>query len=99
MQRDPYSPLQTDVHRDGVIATATVTGELDLATAPGLVERLLTVAAADSDRPVLDLTALSLAMWRALDQTYTLLPAVCPVILRAPRRAFMIAGISWRPAR
>ena len=34
------SPLQIEVSWDGVVATATATGELDIATAPSLMQRL-----------------------------------------------------------
>ena len=94
------SPLQIDVSWDGVIATVTVTGELDIATAPGLMERLLKVAEAHPERLVLDLDGLAfvdVAGARVLDKTHKLLQAECPVILRAPRPSartvFEITGL------
>ena len=100
VQRDLASPLQIDVYRDGVITTVTVAGELDIVTAPGLMGRLLKAADAHTERLVLDLSGLAfvdVAGARALDQTYTLLQAVCPVILRAPRpsvrRVFGLTGL------
>jgi anti-sigma B factor antagonist len=87
-ERDPASALQVDVSRDGVVATVTVTGELDITTAPSLTRRVLEVGAAHPDRLVLDLGGLvfvDAAGARALDEAHTLLRAGCPVILRAPR--------------
>lgn len=88
MEHGRISPLPIEVSWDGVIVTVTVTGELDLATAPGLMERLLKVARARPERFVLDLSGLvfvDVAGARALDETYTLLQTECPVILRRPR--------------
>ena len=82
--------METDVSLDVVVATIIVAGELDITTAPVLTECLLTVAAWHPERLVLDLSGLvfvDVAGARALDQTYTLLQAVCPVILRQPRPA------------
>ena len=50
--------------------------------------RLLKIAAGHPDRLVLDLSGLTfvdVAGARALDDVYTLLQTVCPVILRQPR--------------
>lgn len=69
-------------------SVATVTGELDIATAPGLMERLLKVAETHPERLVLGLGSLvfvDVAGARALDKTHKLLQSECPVILRAPR--------------
>jgi anti-anti-sigma factor len=88
VERNPASALQVDVSRDGVVATVTVTGELDITTAPSLTRRLLEVGAAHPDRLVLDLSGLvfvDVAGARALDEAHTLLQAECPVILRTPR--------------
>jgi len=88
VERNPASALQVDVSRDGVVATVTVTGELDITTAPSLTRSLLEVGAAHPDRLVLDLSGLVLvdvAGARALDEAHTLLQAECPVILRTPR--------------
>ena len=38
MGQGHISPLQIDVSWDGVIVTVTATGELDITTAPGLME-------------------------------------------------------------
>jgi len=96
MPRDPASPLQVEVAWDGVVATVTVTGELDLTTASALSRHLLEVAAAHPDRLVLDLGGLvfvDVAGARALDETYKLLEAECPVVLRQPRlSAHRISG-------
>ena len=88
VERDPASALQVAVSRDGVVATVTVTGELDITTAPSLTRRLLEVGAAHPDKLVLDLSGLvfvDVAGARALDEAHTLLQAECPVILRTPR--------------
>ena len=89
VDRNPASALQVDVSRDGVAATVTGTGELDITTAPSLTRRLLEVGAAHPDRLVLDLSGLvfvDVEGARALDEAHALLlQAECPVILRAPR--------------
>ncbi len=80
-------PLRVQVRWDGVVATVTVHGELDIATAPRLTEQLLTVAAAHPERLVLDLDGLVLldsAGARALAAAHKALQAECPVILRSP---------------
>ena len=90
MEHGHDSPLQIEVSWDGVVATVTATGELDIATAPCLMQRLLAVADGHPDRLVLDLSELvfvDVAGARALDATHALLQAVCPVILRQPRPA------------
>ena len=100
MEHGHESPLQIEVRWDGVVATVTATGELDIATAPGLMERLLKVAKAHPERLVLDLGSLvfvDVAGARALDATHHLLEAVCPVILRQPRpsvrKVFELTGL------
>jgi anti-anti-sigma factor len=88
MTQDHIPPLQVETCWDGVVATVTVSGELDCTTAPDLTRRLLEVAAGHPERFVLDLGGLvfvDVASARALDSTYKALEAQCPVILRAPR--------------
>jgi anti-anti-sigma factor len=88
MTQDHIPPLKVEVCWDGVVATVTVSGELDCTTAPDLARRLLEVAAGNPERIVLDLGGLvfvDVASARALDRTYKALQAQCPVILRAPR--------------
>jgi len=97
MEHGQDSPLQIDVSRDGVVATVTVTGELDITTATPLTQCLLAVAAEHPERLVLDFSGLvfaDAAGARALDDVHTLLQTVCPVIVRQPRRpARMVFGI------
>ena len=88
MERSPASALQVNVSQDGMVATVTATGELDITTATSLTRRLLEVGAAHPDRLVLDLSGLvfvDVAGARALHKAHTLLQAECPVILRTPR--------------
>jgi len=88
MGHEPISPLQIDVSLDGVAVTIIVAGELDITTATALRSRLLQIAAAHPERLVLDLSGLAfvdVAGARALAETYTLLQAECPVVLRQPR--------------
>lgn len=88
MEHGHISPLQIDVSWEGVVATVTVTGELDITTATVLSGRLWKVGAAHPDRIVLDLGGLifvDVAGARALEETRALLEAECPVILRTPR--------------
>lgn len=95
------SPLEIDVGWDGVlVATVTVTGDLDCTTAPMLTMRLQAVATEHPDGLVLDLGGLvfaDAAGARALDRAYTLLQAECPVLVRPPRpsarRAFEVIGL------
>ena len=94
------SPLQVNVARDGVIATVTLNGELDLTTAAPLIASLLAVPDEHPDRIVLDLSGLifvDVAGARALDEAYHLLQIECPVILRDPRpsacKVFNITGL------
>ena len=100
MEHRHDSPLQIDVRWDGVVATVTVTGDLDITTAAALTRRLLAVAAGHPARLVLDLHELAfvdVAGARELDDVHTLLQTVCPVILRQPRRSarkvFGITGL------
>jgi anti-anti-sigma factor len=101
MEYERISPLQIEVTWDGVVATVTVTGELDITTAPGLMERLLKVTKVHPERLVLDLDSLvfvDVAGARALDKTRHLLQAECPVTLRqpGPRRAGSSGSLaSW----
>ncbi len=88
MTHDPSPPFQVAVCWDGVVATVTVTGEVDTATAPALASRLREVAAEHPERLVLDLDGLfvtDVASARALDSAYQALDKQFPVILRAPR--------------
>jgi anti-anti-sigma factor len=100
MEQGHTSPIQIQVSWDGVIATVTVTGELDITTATTLSRSLLHVAAQHPERLVLDLAGLvfvDVAGARALDKTHTLLQTECPVILRQPRPSaraiFRLTGI------
>ena len=95
------SPLQTDVFWDGVVATVTVTGELDITAARALCHRLLEVASEHPERFVLDLGGLvfvDAAGARELDDTHKLLEAGCPVIVRRPptwsRKIFGLTGLA-----
>ena len=75
MEPGHESPLQIDVNWDGVVATVTATGELDITTATPLTRRLLAVAAQGPERLVLDLTGLvfvDVAGARTLDAAHTL---------------------------
>src|SRR6266480_6014567 len=58
MEHGHDSPLQIDVSWDGVVATVTVTGELDITTATPLTLCLLAAAVEHPDRLVLDLSGL-----------------------------------------
>jgi anti-anti-sigma factor len=89
MTHDPSPPFQVAVCWDGVVATVTVAGEVDYATAPALAGRLREVAAARPERLVLDLDGLfftDVASARALDSAYRALEQQVPVILRASPR-------------
>jgi anti-anti-sigma factor len=80
--------LEVDVRWDGQVATATVTGELDLTTAPHLLQQLLAAAERRPRRLVVDLRAvafLDLSGARAILTVREALSGVCPVILRNPR--------------
>ena len=88
MQHGHDSPVQTGVSWDGVVATVTVAGELDISTATPLTERLPAAAAGHPERLVLDPSGLvfaDVAGARALDEVHTLLQTMCPVIVRQPR--------------
>jgi anti-anti-sigma factor len=100
MEHGHEASLQIDVNWDGVVATVTATGELDITTATRLTQRLLAVAAEHPERLVLDLSGLvfvDVAGARALDAAHAQLQTVCPVILRQPRAAarkvFAITGL------
>ena len=58
VERHLGSALQIDVSRDGVVATVTATGELNITTAPALARRLLGVGAAHPHSLVFDLSGL-----------------------------------------
>ena len=88
MERGQASPLQIDVSADGAVVTVTVVGELDVTTATALSRRLLTIGAGHPGRLVPDLSGLvfvDAAGTRALEETYKILEAECPVIMRQPR--------------
>src|SRR5262249_62321869 len=88
MEHGQDSPLQIDVGRDGVVATVTVTGELDITTATPLTQCLLAVAAEHPERLGLDPSGLGVAHAagaRALGDAHTLVPAVGPGIVRQAR--------------
>jgi anti-anti-sigma factor len=85
MEHGHNSSLQIDVGADGVVVTVIVAGELDITTATILTQRLLKMGATHPEKLVLDLSGLvfvDVAGARALDETYTLLQAGCPVVLR-----------------
>ena len=99
MDHNPSPPVQLQVGWDGVVATAAVSGELDITNAPALCRRLMKVAEARPERLVLDLGGLvfvDVAGGRALDRGYKALEAECPVIVRWPRpcasKVFRLAG-------
>lgn len=76
------------MHWDGSVATLTVSGELDLTTAPDLREHLLNVAALHPERLVLDLGGLvfvDVAGARTLDRAYRALAKGCEISLHRPR--------------
>jgi anti-anti-sigma regulatory factor len=94
------SPVQTGVSWDGVVATGTVAGELDISTATPLTERLPAAAAGHPERLVLDPSGLvfaHVAGARTPDEAHTLLQTMCPVIVRQPRpparKVFEITGL------
>lgn len=100
MASDQAAPLRVDVHWDGVVATVTVAGELDLTTAPGLTQRLLRIAARHPERLVLELgavTFIDVSGARTIDAVCKALGGDCPVILRnlrpSARRALTLTGV------
>jgi anti-sigma B factor antagonist len=100
MEHGHNSPLRIDVNWDAVVATVTVTGELDITTATPLTRRLRAIEAEHPERVVLDLSGLAfvdVAGARALGATHALLQTECPVILRQPRpsvrQVFGITGL------
>jgi anti-anti-sigma factor len=92
-------PLRIEVGWDGAVAAVTISGELDITSAPCLKERLLEVAAARPERLVLDMSGLVFldTAARALDTVHRALEAGCPVTIRDPRpaarRVFRVAGL------
>ena len=108
MDHYPSSPVQVHVGWDRVVATATVSGELDITNAPALYQRLMKVAEARPERLVLDLGGLvfvDVAGARALDCARQALEVVCPVILRGARPSaqgvFRLTGLveRWEAGR
>jgi anti-anti-sigma factor len=104
----PSPAVQVQVGWEGVVATATVSGELDITNAPALYQRLMKVAEARPERFVLDLGGLlfvDVAGARALDCARRALGVVCPVILRGARRpaqeVFRLTGLmeGWEAGR
>jgi anti-anti-sigma factor len=88
MLRSRARLLQVDIHWDGPVAIATVTGELDLTTAPHLTQLLLAAAEQRPQRLVVDLRAvafLDLSGARAILTVREALGDACPVVLRNPR--------------
>ena len=88
MEYGQESPVQVNVTGNGMLATVTVTGDLDITTATLLAERLRAVAAGRPEWLVLDLSGLvfvDVTGARALHDAHALLQIVCPVILREPR--------------
>ena len=101
MEHRHQSPLQVEVSWAGVVATVTVTGELDLTTATHLTRCFLAVAARHPERLVLDLKGLvfvDVAGARTLHKVPMLLQSECPVNVRQPpppsaRRVFEVTGL------
>lgn len=100
MDHCPSSPVQVHVGWDGVVATARVSGELDITNAPVLHQCLMKVAEAPPERLVLDLGGLmfvDVAGARALDCARQALEMVCPVILCGTRpsaqEVFRLTGL------
>lgn len=100
MEQGHESPLHIDMSAHGAKVTVVVAGELDITTAPGMSERLLAIGAAQPQWLVLDLSGLvftDVTGARALDQTYKVLQAGCPVIVRQPqppaRKVFELTGL------
>jgi anti-anti-sigma regulatory factor len=96
------SPLQTEVSWDGVVATVTVTGGLDITAARALRRRLLEVASAHPERLVLDLGGLVLvdaACAKALDNTRRLLEARSQVTVRKATHLVPQGPRAHRPYR
>jgi anti-anti-sigma factor len=86
VQRRADSSLHARVCWDGVIATVSLSGELDSISAPALIEDLLKVSLDQPERLVLDLDALvfvDVAGARALDRAVQAFK--CPVIVRGLR--------------
>lgn len=97
---DPASSFQLEVSWDGLIVSATISGELDIGTAADLTACLVAIAAGHPERIVLDLSGLvfvDLVGARALDEAYHLLQVECPVIIRKPwlpaRKVFQMTGL------
>lgn len=104
MQRSADSPLQARVCWDGVIATVSLSGELDFISAPALIEDLIKVTLDHPGRLVLDLDDLvfvDVAGARALDRAVHAFK--CPVIVRglqpSARKVSRVSGFSepWEP--
>lgn len=83
-----------------MVATVTVTGDLDITTAACLTERLLTVTAGRPGRLRLDLrnvAFIDVAGARELEDVHTLAQTVCPVYVRWPpasaRKVFGLTGL------
>ena len=101
MDHNPSPPVQLQVGWDGVVATAAVSGELDITNAPALCRRLMKVAEARPERLVLDLGGLVLidaAGARALDCARQALEVLCPVVFRRARplarEVFRLSGLA-----
>jgi anti-anti-sigma regulatory factor len=88
VDRDPASPLQADVSREGVIATVTIRGRTGDHPGRRTETCLLAVGAEHPERLAPDLDGLAfvdVTGARALDEAYRLLEVECLVILRRPR--------------
>lgn len=84
---DLIPPLRVEVGWGDLVATVTVSGGLDITSAPGLIERLGEVADTRPEWLVLDfagLVFLDVAGARALDGARKILAAICPVIVLDP---------------
>jgi anti-anti-sigma factor len=99
MPRGNRPLLQIVISRDDVVTTATVTGELDISSAPDLTEVLLETLRVPPERLVLDLSGLvflDVAGARAIAELDWAIRANCAVTIRgmrpSARRVFTLTG-------